>query len=140
MCPPKYLVPDDTSTGRILDESAEGHNAQMRRLFARSMQASYDSYLEAVETEVASWAAQHGKPPTSLDKKRIYEAASSFLPHQAETSFIWTTNPAAISKLVRERANVHADLEIQRFARKLGRVCLERWPNLFSFASWAKEV
>lgn len=121
--------------------TGERGTGSMQSLFHESMQAAYNNYVRAIELEIGLWTEQHGKPPTSLDKKRIYEAAASFLPHQAETSFIWTTNPAAIAKLVRERANVHADLEIQRFARKLRSVAVAGWPNLFpaSGMSWMHE-
>lgn len=107
------------------------HNDFMRGLFKISMERAYGNYLQAVEEECRAWEDLHGKPPTTLDKKRIYEAASSFLPHQAETSFVWTTNPAAIAKFCFERDNTAADLEIQRFARKLKKICVHRWPNLF---------
>lgn len=115
ICPPRYL-------GNL--DGMEGH-------FQQSMQTAYDNYLVAVEKDVAEFERQFGKKPTSIDKKRIYEAASSFLPHQAETSFIWTTNPMAIAKLCRERDHDAADLEIRRFARKLKQVSVARCPNLF---------
>lgn len=99
--------------------------------FEKAMQSAYDHYVEAVAMNCATFRDRTGKDPSGIDKKRIYEAASSFLPHQAETSFIWTTNPAAIAKFVRERASSAADLEIQRFAQKYRRVCGERWRNLF---------
>jgi thymidylate synthase (FAD) len=115
---------------RYLDEATP--DAQwMQDHFERAMQTSYDAYCMAVNQEVLAFEEKHGKKPTSLDKKRIYEAASSFLPHQAETSFVWTTNPMAIAKMVQERADNAADLEIQRFARTLRRVAVENWPNLF---------
>lgn len=119
ICPPRYLDPE-TPNAELLEKH-----------FGESMQHAYDCYTQAVTLECDLFTSQHGKPPTSLDKKRIYEAASSFLPHQAETSFIWTTNPIAIAKFVRERANVHADLEIQRFARTWRKLVVTRWPNLF---------
>lgn len=106
-------------------------DAEMEQHFERSMQQAYDNYLHAVEKDVAEHERQWNKPPTGMDKKRIYEAASSFLPHQAETSFIFTMNPASIAKFVRERDNPLADLEIQRYARKLRQLCTSRWPNLF---------
>jgi thymidylate synthase (FAD) len=118
VAPPRYLEPS-------------AHVHAMSKHFRESMQAAYDNYLKAVDTECAWFEAKYGKKPTSIDKKRIYEAASSFLPHQAETSFIWTSNPAAIAKFVRERDNPAADLEIQRFARTWKRLCVGRWPNLF---------
>ena len=118
--PPRYGALED-----------QAYKEQMQQLFGMSMQDVYDRYTEAIDIECRAWLRIHGKMPTSIDKKRIYEAASSFLPHQAETSFIWTTNPSAIAKFVRERNNPAADLEIQRFAEKWRRICMERWPNLF---------
>jgi thymidylate synthase ThyX len=116
ICPPRYLT---------------SISARMQVHFAMAMQTAYDFYFGTVEEDCALFEQQHGKPPTGIEKKRIYEAASGFLPHQAETSFIWTTNPAAIAKLCRERCDNASDLEIQRFARKLKRISVERWPNLF---------
>lgn len=120
--PPKYSNPEFNGSE---------HQQLMQNIFKGSMQSAYNNYLQAVAEECAEWEKLHGKPPTSIDKKRIYEAASSFLPHQAETSFIWTTNPSAISKFMKERANNAADLEIQRFARTWRKICVERWQNLF---------
>lgn len=122
--PPKY-------TSTEFDYADEGHQKAMQLHFERSMQAAYQAYLTAVEMECDAFERKTGKKATSMDKKRIYEAASSFLPHQAETSFIFTMNPASLAKFVRERANVAADLEIQRFAKKLRKVAMDRWPNLF---------
>ena len=120
ICPPKYLG------------NPERHSVQkMQKHFKTSMQSAYDNYLAAVELECHEYVIQNGKSPTSIDKKRIYEAASSFLPHQAETSFIWTTNPMAIAKLCRERDHEAADLEIRRFAKKLKTVAVASAPNLF---------
>jgi thymidylate synthase ThyX len=129
ICPLRYLEPD--GFGHSAHVAHEGPTFLRRDRFAASMQRAYDDYLLAVATEVQLFERDRGEPPKAMDRKRIYEAASSFLPHQAETSFIWTTNPAAIAKLCRERDNEAADLEIQRFARKLKRVSVERWPNLF---------
>lgn len=117
----------------------ESYMKRMQLHFRKSMEQAYGAYLMAVDDEVREWEKVHKKLPTSIDKKRIYEAASSFLPHQAETSFIWTTNPMAIAKFVQERADNAADLEIQRFARKWRGVCVARWPNLFP-QPWMKET
>ena len=126
--PPRYGGPRESLP-------KDDYGNPMAERFEHAMQTAYDFYLGAVEEEVTSFTIQHGKPPMSIDKKRIYEAASSFLPHQAETSFIWTTNPQAIAKLVRERDNPAADLEIQRFARKLKEVSVAAYPSLFP-QSW----
>lgn len=66
-----------------------------------------------------------------MDRKRVYEAAASLLLMSCATSFIWTTNPMALMKFFHERCDEASDLEMQRFANKWKRVCLERWPNLF---------
>jgi hypothetical protein len=99
--------------------------------FRQAMETSYEAYLNAVLDDTRFYTEQNGSAPKGMERKRIYEAASSFLPHQAETSFLWTTNPAAIAKFVRERENEVADLEIRRFARAWRRLCVRRWPNLF---------
>jgi thymidylate synthase (FAD) len=127
ICPPKYLLPD----GAEVKEDWYNYQRGMQSHFRVSMQAAYGNYLEAVKRECVEWELNHGKAPTSIDKKRIYEAASSFLPHQAETSMLFTMNPMSIAKFVRERAHPAADLEIQRFARKLRRVAVGHSPNLF---------
>lgn len=122
VCPPRYLG----------DKRRED-------FFAVSMSAAYKAYLTAVENDVAQFERDNGKAPTSLDRKRIYEAASSFLPHQAETSFVWTTNPMAIAKFIRERSDASADLEIQRFAKKWRSVVMAVAPGLFP-QPWMQEA
>jgi thymidylate synthase (FAD) len=124
VAPPRYL------DSRI-------HDNEMLDDFHSAMEDAYGAYLKAVEKDVAIHKKVHGEEPKGIDKKRIYEAASSFLPHQAETSMVWTTNPAAIAKLCRERDNPLADLEMQRFARKLKKVAVEHAPNLFP-QEWMK--
>lgn len=108
--------------------------ARLQEHFEKSMQSAYDDYLHAVDIECEYYVKLHNKSPTGTDKKRIYEAASSFLPHQAETSFIWTTNPIAIRKFMKERDTDAADLEMRRFARTWRKVCEEHWPNFFPVA------
>ena len=122
VCPPRYL--DVALLGKR-------HAQGMQEKFRSAMQQSYDAYLDVVARDCAESKSTQGFEPKSMDRKRIYEAAASFLPHQAETSLIWTTNPAAIAKFVREREEEHADLEMRRFARKLREVCVARWPNVF---------
>jgi thymidylate synthase (FAD) len=101
-------------------------------LYRADMQEAYDSYLEFMERQVETYKDGHGgAEPKGMDRKRIYEAAIGRLPWDFETSFIWTTNPVALMKIFRERCDSAADLEFQRFAKKLRRVCFEREPNLF---------
>ena len=100
--------------------------------FGISMNLAYERYLKYLDDEVESFKLEHeGKEPKGMDKKRIYEAAAQILPGAACTSFTWTTNPMALTKLFAERCDFAADLEIQRFATKLRDICYKRWPNLF---------
>lgn len=100
-------------------------------MFEEDMQSAYNNYLRFVEYEVAAFIQRHGAPPTAIDRKRIYEAAAGFLPMQACTSFVWTTNPLALGKLFKERCSAAADREFQRFATVWQQIALTRWPNLF---------
>lgn len=103
--------------------------------FESDCQVNYDAYMQYLDSETTRWARAHGSEPKGMDRKRIYEAASHRLNHSAETSFLWTTNPAALTKLFIERDNELADAEFQRFAAKWKKICVAAWPNLFqSFA------
>jgi thymidylate synthase (FAD) len=95
------------------------------------MQSAYDFYQYYIRRQVEKYQAENGQEPKGMARKRIYEAAIGRLPWDFETSCIWTTNPAALMKLFRERCDSAADLEFQRFAKKLRRICFERCPNLF---------
>lgn len=99
--------------------------------FTDAMQEAYDRYGYYIDSEILAFRKRTGAEPRGMDRKRIYEAASNYLPHSCATSFIWTTNPMALAKLFAERCNTDADLEFQRFANKWKGICLERWPNLF---------
>jgi thymidylate synthase (FAD) len=99
--------------------------------FTHEMEQNYDGYLTFVRRRIGTYEDAHGATPKGLDRKRIYEAASPYLSHACETSFIWTTNPMALAKMFRERDNEGADLEFRRLARAWKKLCLERWPNLF---------
>lgn len=100
--------------------------------FRTAMQAAYDSYCRYINTEVVVWMKDHdGQAPKGMDRKRIYEDAASELPGAAETSFVWTSNPMALAKMIRERSHATADLEFQRLAREIRAVCMHLWPNCF---------
>jgi thymidylate synthase ThyX len=68
-----------------------------------------------------------------MDRKRIFEAAAGELPMQATTSFVWTSNPVALSKMFLERRDASADLEFNRLATKWQALCLAISPNLFPY-------
>lgn len=99
--------------------------------FYVAMESAYQRYLSFIDQEEGAWEHAHGKKPTAIDRKRIYEAAAGLLPMQACTSMVWTTNPLALSKLFSERCSEAADKEFQRFAVKWRDVAEARWPNLF---------
>jgi thymidylate synthase ThyX len=105
---------------------------EQRAKFEKNLQAAYDNYNDFVDEQEVIYNNLHeGNDPKGIERKRIYEAAAGILPQQAETSFIWTTNPMALGKLVRERSHEAADAEFQRFAVDYGRLAMSRWPNLF---------
>lgn len=96
--------------------------------FRFDAQLNYRNYLAYLERQRANLPAG----ASTLEKKRILESGSSLLLHSVETSFIWTTNAAAMAKLFRERNNDLADLEMRRFARVWEDLAVKRWPNLFT--------
>jgi thymidylate synthase (FAD) len=100
--------------------------------FRSEMQNNYDNYCAYIDRQISKHKEiNDGKEPFGIHRKRIYEAASQRLDHACETSFIWTTNPLALTKMFLERCGEAADLEFQRFARKWRKICINRWPNLF---------
>jgi len=110
---------------RILDNENE------ISFFAEAMQKNRDEYLRYIDRCNRRYEAEHGKLPKGIERKRIFESASPYLSHAAETSFIWTTNPIALAKLFKERCNEGADLEFQRLANTWKKLALREWPNLF---------
>lgn len=118
-------------TGRYIAPPRDlAFQVEMRQ-FTADMQANYDSYCNYINVQVGLWTDRYGKPPTGMDRKRIYEAASQRLSHACETSFIWTANPVSLMKMFKERCDPVADLEFQRLALKWQNICVNRWPNLF---------
>jgi thymidylate synthase ThyX len=106
-------------------------NPEELRLFTEAMQRGYDEYLAYQQREIEAFRAAHGALPKGMDRKRIYESASSYLHHSCATSFIWTSNPMALCKLCEERVDYAADLEMQRFVRVWRDACLAHEPNLY---------
>jgi thymidylate synthase (FAD) len=102
-------------------------------IWGEQMQAAHDQYEAYIERKVLQYRERHeGEEPKGMHRKRIYESAIGRLPWDFETSYIWTTNPVAIAKFIRERDNPAADREIQRFAKAWKKVVLREWPNLFT--------
>ena len=95
--------------------------------FRESVQSAYNAYRAYIDEEMQLY----GVNARGLARKRIYESASSYLPHSAMTSMVWTTNPEALKKLFIERTNESADLEFQRLALQWKALCTAQWPNLF---------
>ncbi len=112
---------------------------EQRETFEQDCHLNYTRYRGAILREILKYQATHGGvSPKGIDYKRILEAASSRLVHSVETSFVWTTNPAALAKLLKERDNEAADLEFQRLARKWKRVVMAHAQNLFP-QPWMRE-
>lgn len=108
------------------------HNSVEMFEFQKAAQANYEAYVTSIERKVLTYELHHnGETPKGLDKKRIYESTSGDLLMSCGTSFIWTTNPMAMTKFFHERDNEAADMEMCRFARTFKKVALDLWPNLF---------
>lgn len=99
--------------------------------FKRLAQQNYADYCEGVVRKSEQFQLKHGNEPKGLDRKRIYESCAGDLLMSCGTSFIWTTNPMALTKFFHERDDEAADMEMARFARTVKKVALARWPNLF---------
>lgn len=121
--PGHFVVPP-----RILGEGEESVKS-----FETRMSAAYGAYLKYIEKSVGQFERLHGSPPKGMDRKRIFEAAAGELPMQATTSFVWTSNPVALSKMFLERRDASADLEFNRLATKWQALCLAISPNLFPY-------
>lgn len=100
--------------------------------FALLAQENYESYVNTIKRKVAAYSIRIGTAPKGLDKKRIYESSAGDLLMSCGTSFIWTTNPMALTKFIHERDDEAADMEMSRFARAVKKVSLAMWPNLFT--------
>lgn len=57
--------------------------------------------------------------PATLARKRAREAARGVLPNSTETKLVWTANLRALRHVITLRGDIHADLEIHRFATVL---------------------
>jgi len=115
---PRFLQPfvDGTDLNPLTNP-----NSQLAQ-FKRTCEDNYQMYLNYVS---------QAEGLKGMDRKRVYEAASSLLLQSCATSFIWTTNCMALTKLFIERCDEASDLEMQRLAKKWKRLCLGQWPNLF---------
>ncbi len=99
--------------------------------FAKAMDEAYGKYLDYIKWHFDAGKSLTGSEPKGIERKRIYESGSMFLPHSCETSWMWTTNPVAWAKLIQERENVAADMEIQRLAKRGRLLAVGHAPNLF---------
>jgi thymidylate synthase ThyX len=99
--------------------------------FRQRAQKNYEEYCTKIRRKTHAFMLKHSVEPKSLDRKRIYESSAGDLLMSCGTSFIWTTNPMALTKFFHERDDEAADMEMARFARTVKRVCLARWLNLF---------
>lgn len=103
--------------------------------FGDDMDTNYGNYLAYIEERFDAIQKSTGAEPKGLARKRVYEAASARLSHGCETSWIWTTNPGALAKLIHERENVAADREIMRLATQWRELVMATEPNLYP-QSW----
>lgn len=125
--------------GRYVAHPGIVHDESGLTQWQAAMRVNREAYLRYIDHCTQRYQRENdGKSPKGMDRKRIFETASTFLSHSAETSFVWTTNPVALAKLIRERQHEAADLEFQRLARVWKEVALRHWPNLFP-QPWMQE-
>lgn len=111
---------------------AQGEAGELwRKAFQATCEQNARDYNTFIEDAFSLYRIEHGSEPNGGARKDIYEAAAGILNMSAETSFVWTANAMSLRKFLKERCHEAADAEIDRFARKLARICFERWPNLF---------
>lgn len=106
-------------------------NEEIERFGARA-QANYEDYVETIQRKIAKYKVVKGEAPKGLDKKRIYESSAGDLLMSCGTSFVWTSNPMAMTKFFHERHDEASDMEMSRFAATWKKVCFKWWPNLFT--------
>lgn len=80
--------------------------------------ATYNGWIQRYRWALSADDALSGKLAT-MRKKRVNEAARAKLPNCIETRLIYTANLRAGRNIVEQRGDVHADLEIRRFAAAL---------------------
>jgi thymidylate synthase (FAD) len=124
--PPKYLnfVAGDLPVGATEEDFARDVATQQEYTqFKKYCKRSYHAYLKACEP---------GLVLKGLAKKRVNEAAASYLPMATETTLLMTFNPISARKMILERLGETSDLEIQRLATKIQTV-LEKKFQAFQF-------
>jgi len=96
-----------------------------------------NSFIHACKESLASYKMLvRGDDPvnvsvTTLERKRIREAARSVLPNCTETHIAFTANLRAWRNILEQRGNIHADLEIRRLAVALLKPLKKYAPNVF---------
>lgn len=99
--------------------------------YTSEVQRSYNAYNAYILKKRQEYVSRKGKEPKGIARKRIYEAASSLLHHSTATSFVWSGNCEAISKLIYERSAANVDEEFQRLSVKMWEVVSSQDPNLY---------
>lgn len=117
--------------GHFVVHPKHANDEQSLEHWADSMDAAYGRYLDYIEIQFERFRKETGEDAKGMDRKRIYEASSMYLPHSCETSWLWTTNPIALGKFIHERRDDSADAEIDRFATKYRDVAFADAPNLY---------
>lgn len=117
--------------GRFVVHPRDVGRPQKVASFKQTCAASYSRYKQYLNSEFSDFQDTHGDLPKGGARKEILEAAAHRLGWAISTAFAWSANPISLAKQIRERTDLRADREYQRFAKKLEQVCHARWPNLF---------
>lgn len=107
----------------------EGYDHPDAQRWYEARVAEVTDYI-TTQDRVRKEAEAEGLPKT-LARKRANEAARYSLPNAAETKGVWTFNLRALRHIINLRGDVHADLEIRRFAANLAQIMIETCPSVF---------
>ena len=95
----------------------------------QALQRHYKDCLRLYQRLVGEFDTD--KTCTTLQRKRIREAARAVLPGATETRIVYTANLRAWRNILEQRGNIHADLEIRRLAVLICEELKKIAPNVF---------
>ena len=117
--------------GKLSDDPETGDDYTIEKVLQMAavtlIEDSADQYSKTAE-ELTDDAAEVGIPVT---RKQVRETSRAFLPNATETKITVTGNYRAWMDVLVKRDSPHADAEIARLAREIGRQLAEHAPNVF---------
>ncbi len=97
----EFYLPDEADTRIRCDEQ---QSEQIRKIMENTMETAYESYRKLLEMKVPR------------------ELARIVLPLSLYTEFIWTVNARSLFNFLSLRADSHAQLEMQEYAKAVAKI------------------